>query len=79
MYMKHRFWIHNSQIQLTHLTNWLEANVGALVAEGQTHAWGHGWQARRVLEPKDGIWCFCVKLGSDIPPELITQFVITWS
>lgn len=79
MYMKHRFWIHNPHLQLKHLTHWLAANVGAMVAEGQTHAWGHGWQARYVIEPQDWKWRFCVKLDSDIPPELITHFVLTWT
>lgn len=77
--MQHVFRIHNPRIQLTDLTHWLVSHVGTLVAGGQTHAWGHGWQARYVLEPKDWVWCFKVKLDHEIAPEVVTQFVLTWT
>lgn len=78
--MNHRFRIQNSQVEFTHLTNWLVDNVGALVAEGPTHVWGHGWHAQYFIEPKEG-WarCFTVYLDSRIAPEIITPFALTWS
>jgi hypothetical protein len=78
--MIHRFRILNPHVQLSHLTNWLTAHVGALVAEGPTHAWGHGWHVQYFIEPKEGwVWCFTVYVDGHITPEIITQFALTWS